>query len=146
MNYLNLERKQLIGCALSICLLLPGIGFAEGEDREAPARIQNGILYTSGGIGENQQQLMAQRRKDYTLALTFAMKKTGEYVADVNVLIQNAAHQKLLEAKSTGPFFYAKLPPGTYKISVEFDGKSQSKSTQIKAAGLRELYFYWEGE
>ena len=144
MKYLDL--KKLPSLLFSACLLLPGIGFAEEEGTEAPTRVENGILYMSGGIGENQQQSMVQRRKDYTLALTFAMKKTGEYVADVNVLIQNAANQKILETKSTGPFFYAKLPPGKYKVSAELDGKSQSKSTQIKITGLRELYFYWEGE
>ena len=131
---------------LSSILLIPGIGFsAEALWGLRPRpRMESPIV--SGGIGEGQAQAMKSMRKDYNLQLTFAMKGTGEYLADIKVNIQDAKDKKVLETVSPGPLFYAKLPQGKYKVTAEFHGKPLTQSTNVKRGSARDLYFYWEKE
>lgn len=129
---------------LSSSLLMPGIGFSAEALMGIAPKTENGITYVSGGVGEGQAQTMKGMRKDYNLQLTFAIKGTGEYLADIKVNIQDAKGKKILETVSPGPLFYAKLPQGKYKVTAEFHGKSLTKSTNIKTSSARDLYFYWE--
>lgn len=140
------RMNRLALLLLSSSLLMPGIGFSGEALMEIAPTTENGITYVSGGIGEGQAQAMMGMRKDYNLQLTFAIKGTGEYLADVKVNIQDAKGKEILETVSAGPLFYAKLPHGRYKVTAEFNGKPLAKSTNIKAGSARDLYFYWEKE
>jgi hypothetical protein len=131
---------------LSVCLALPVIGFAADALPTLTPQSQNGVTYISGGIADGGQEKMLGMRKDYNLHLTFAMKKTGEYQADVAVHIQDAKGNKVLETVSPGPLFYAKLPAGKYKISATSNDKMLSKWARIGKKGSKVLYFYWENK
>lgn len=131
---------------LSSSLLFSGSCLADDTAAGMTAMTQNGISYVSGGVGEAQQQTMKAMRKDYNLLLTFAIEKSGEYLADVKVHIQDAKGKKVLETVSPGPLFYAKLPQGKYRITAESQGTPLSKSTSIGETGTRDLYFYWKAK
>lgn len=100
-----------------------------------------GIAYLSGGIGDDDP--VTKMAEDYNLHMVFATQGSGEYVADVKVLIADAKGKKILEADSPGPIFYAKLPSGSYRITAEYQGKSLRKSVAVKDRRLRDLYFHW---
>ena len=138
--------KKLGMWLLSSSLLFSGVCLADDTVAGVTAMTQNGISYVSGGIGEAQQQALKTMRKDYNLLLTFAIEKSGEYLADVKVSIQDAKGKKILETVSPGPLFYAKLPQGKYRITAESHETPLSKSTTIKKTGARDLYFYWEAK
>lgn len=139
--------NRLMLLLLSSILLSPGIGFSDDAVTEITPMTEGNISYVGGGIGAGQAQAMKNLRKDYNLLLTFALKGSGEYLADVNVNIQDAMGKKILETVSPGPLFYAKLPQGKYKITAEYRGKSLTRSTDIKKNSLaRDLYFYWGKE
>lgn len=131
---------------LSSSLLFSGACLADDTAAGMTAMTQNGISYVSGGIGEAQQQALKAMRKDYNLWLTFAIEKSGEYLADVKVRIQDAKGKKVLETVSPGPLFYAKLPQGKYRITAESHETPLSKSTSIGKTGAKELYFYWKAQ
>lgn len=131
---------------LSSSLLFSGSCLADDTAAGMTAMTQNGISYVSGGIGEAQQQELKAMRKDYNLLLTFAIEKSGEYLADVKVRIQDAKGKKVLETVSPGPLFYAKLPQGKYRITAESQETPVSKSTSIGKTGARDLYFYWKAK
>lgn len=76
-------------------------------------------------------------KKEYNLHLVFATKGSGEYLADVNVTIKKMSGAKVLETGIARPAFYANLPPGNYRISAEFAGKSQSRSVTLNKRGSR---------
>lgn len=139
--------NRLVLLLLSSILLGPGIGFSAEAVTEITPVTEGNISYVGGGIGAGQAQAMKSLRKDYNLLLTFALKGSGEYLADVNLDIQDAKGKKILETVSPGPLFYAKLPQGKYKITAEYHGKALTKSTDIKKSGVaRDLYFYWDKE
>ncbi len=97
-----------------------------------PQTTPSGIEYVSGGIGDRQQDAMNVMRKDYNLRLTFARPGSGEYLADVRVMIENADNAKVLDTTSPGPLLFAKLPPGAYRITAEFEGQRQVKKATIQ--------------
>lgn len=139
--------NRLVLLLLSSILLGPGIGFSEEAVTEITPMTEGNISYVGGGIGAGQVQAMKNLRKDYNLLLTFALKGSGEYLADVNVDIRDVKGKKILETVSPGPLFYAKLPQGQYKVSAEYHGKSLTKSANVKKNSLaRDLYFYWDKE
>jgi hypothetical protein len=102
------------------------------------------IAHESGGIGDDDP-LMAITG-DYNLQLVFATQGSGEYLADVKVLIADAKGNTLLDAESPGPFFFARLPTGSYRISADFHGLALRKSVMISDRRRQNLYFHWPPE
>lgn len=97
--------------------------------------------YISGGIGDDDP--MIARKSDYNLHLILAMKGSGEYLADIDISIENSKGAQIVNARSSGPFFYVNLPAGSYRVTASFDGKTLNKTTTIHESGARDLYFYW---
>ena len=103
-----------------------------------------GVEVISGGIGNDEADEMKALAKNYSLRLTFATKGTGSYIPDVDVLIRAKSDSgPQLEVVSPGPLFYAKLPPGSYKVEVSGYGKQQSRDVTIGARGGADVGFYW---
>jgi len=90
----------------------------------------DGVSYTSGGVGEMERSAMMQHAREYNLRLTFAAR-SGEYLAGVKVSIQNAKGHKVVEAVADGPWFYAKLAPGKYKVTAEADGQTRTRTLTV---------------
>jgi hypothetical protein len=104
---------------------------------------ESGVSYANGGIGDEQREELKAIRKDFNLELTFAAKRTGEFVADVDIHIENTSGKEMLDVSNMGPQFLAKLPAGTYRIKATYQGKSQTKTISISKHGIKDLYFYW---
>jgi len=104
---------------------------------------QNGITFISGGVGDDSQQAMLAVKQAYNLRMLFAREKTGEYFAMLPVRISDVAGNPVLSATSAGPFFYARMKPGRYKVEVIHQGQWLSKIADVPAVGAAELFFYW---
>lgn len=124
-----------------------GIASAQQDGGLAPQRAPTGIEYVSGGVGDAQQQAMKNMMADYSLRLTFARPKTGDYLANVKVMIDQAGKGKpgtaLLEAPASGPMLFAKLPAGDYRVRAELDGKVQTRSVHIGQGRAQDLVIYF---
>ena len=106
---------------------------------------QNGITYINGGVGEEEQGAMKAQRADYNLLLTFATQQSGAYRSDVQLDIMDAKGAALVSAANTGPMFFAKLPPGTYRISAAAEGKTFKRTVKVGNAP-KELVLHWEND
>lgn len=106
----------------------------------------NAVPYVSGGIGEDEQQALQAEAANYNLRLSFAEKGSGAYLSDVKVTIRNAADATILAAVSEGPWFFAKLLPGRYRITVEADGQPQTRTVTLTPGQAMKLHFYWIGK
>ena len=102
-----------------------------------------GVEYVSGGIGAGSQQAMNDIRKQYNLRLTFARPGSGEYLSDVHIRAEDNHGQSVLDTNSHGPFFFARLPPGTYHITAGFEGKTQDRHITISKGHPKGLNFYF---
>jgi hypothetical protein len=137
-------------CARVFVLVL-GIAAAAvavaNESTPLRPKMQNGITYLTGGIGQDQvQEMRADAREGYNLQLVFATQKSGEYLANVKVMISDSKGETLIDAVSDGPGFYAKLPVGHYKISAENRGTLQGRSIDVTGHNINRYVLYWSAE
>ena len=103
-----------------------------------------GVPYTSGGFGLDERERLEAESHQYNLRLIFAMREDTPYLADVEVVIHDAAGKKILAAVDTGPWFFAKLPAGSYRVSATSFGKTLTQRVQVPESGQARAGFYWE--
>jgi len=124
--------------ALAVCLISPAVAAAQPKE-------QNGATYINGGVGTDEQNAMQALRADYNLRLTFATKQTGAYRSDVQLDIADTKGASVLSVANTGPMFFAKLPPGTYRISAAAEGKTFKRTVKL-GNGAKEMTLHWEND
>ena len=100
------------------------------------------VPHVSGGIGFEGREEMQAAEKDHNLKVV-AAEKNGDYLAEVNVVIESAKKERMLDATMDGPILLAKLPPGTYTVKATFEGQTQSRNVTVGGQGLRTLDFRW---
>ena len=123
---------------LAVCAMSPAIAAAQPKE-------QNGVTYINGGVGTDEQNAMKALKADYNLRLTFATRQTGAYRSDVQLDIADAKGASVLSVANTGPMFFAKLPPGTYRISAAAEGKTFKRTVKL-GNGAKEMTLHWEND
>jgi len=108
------------------------------------APLASAVPYISGGVGASSREKLALVKNDYNLHLLFAATGTGEYLADVEVRIEDASGAGLLSAVSEGPLFYVRLAPGRYRLVVSSAGMEQRRDILIPPQGRLSQAFYWQ--
>lgn len=103
-----------------------------------------GVPYISGGIGEDERTALNAAAADYNLKLVFADKGGGHYLSDIKVSIKGAKGADVLEAVSDGPWFLAKLPPGSYRVTASAGDQRQSRSVTVGKQKQSRLAFQFE--
>ena len=101
------------------------------------------VPYISGGVGADARQELLAKEPDYNLKI-IAADKSGDYLAGVQVVIESARNERMLDTTMDGPILLAKLAPGTYTISATSDAKTLTRTVTIAAQGLRQADFRWD--
>ena len=118
-----------------------GPGWLPPSDR-IQVQDYRGVRYTSGGVGESERAELNALSSQFNLRLLFAMQSSGDYLADIKVIIVDKRGETVLSAESNGPWFYAQLPPGTYTVEVSTPDQTQRQPVTIGTRQSR-LNFYW---
>jgi hypothetical protein len=84
----------------------------------------------TGGVGINERAAMDRLAKNYDLKLVFA-EPSRPYLANVDVEILNPSGKRLVETTDNGPWFFAKLPDGRYRVVATFEGKKEAREVEI---------------
>ena len=134
---------RLISASLMIAGLLAAAPLM--AQAQTTPQTQGDVTYISGGVGDDWQQSMDERRAEYNLHLLFAQQGTGAYFANVPVKISDASGRMVLNATSLGPFLYARLKPGTYTVTASHLGQPITRTAEVRASGGVDLNFYWVG-
>ena len=127
---------KTLAFALGILLTVPA--FAT-ENAPAPGDVP----YLSGGIGSDERDTLKAEAKNYNLRLNFAEKGGGHFLSDVKVDIATSAGKPVLSATAAGPWFFARLPAGRYKVTASSEGKAQNRTVNVTKARPSQLFFYW---
>jgi hypothetical protein len=110
-------------------------------------RVDQGIRYISGGVGEGERAEFNALSNQFNLRLMFAMQGSGEYLSAVRVNILDSRGGSVLSVESKGPWFLAQLPPGDYTVEVSATDQAsqqpQRQKAHIEGSGQSRLDFYW---
>lgn len=110
---------------------------------EVKVQQAGGIAYMSGGVSEEARDSLQTLARDFNVKLILATKG-GAYLSDVPIAIDDAAGKRILEAKSDGPWFFAKLPAGRYQVAASANGIAQKKPVTVGAQGMSTVDFRWD--
>ncbi|HRX71930.1 MAG: carboxypeptidase regulatory-like domain-containing protein [Candidatus Competibacteraceae bacterium] len=102
-----------------------------------------GVRYVSGGIGEGERDELNALSSQFNLRLLFAMQGSGDYLADVRVSIMDESGKTVLNAESQGPWFFAQLPPGAYRVEANVLNQTQQQAVRVSSTRQSHLNFYW---
>ena len=133
-----LERVATIFCGLVLVGGSIGVGPAR-TIREARAA---DVPYVSGGVGADSREELLAKEKDYNLKIIVAAT-SGDYLADVKIVIESARNERVLDITMDGPILLAMLAPGTYTVKATSDAQTQTRTVTIAPQGLRQVDFRW---
>ncbi|MEW6706435.1 MAG: hypothetical protein AB1430_16430 [Pseudomonadota bacterium] len=129
-------------------LLLPC--FAHALQR---GELEGGIPFATGGIGREEVQALHAERKRYTLWVATLAKGSGAYLSDARLRITRLdAQAPVLQATLDGPWFFAALPPGRYRVSASWGSdaiavaQTLETQVQVRAGHLRQAVFRFVAE
>jgi hypothetical protein len=136
MNGLKLPMAMSL---LAVTLAAPSL-HAAGE----PQIRQSGkISYVSGGVSEEARDSLQALAQGFNLKLVLATR-SGAYLSDVGIVIKDTRGQRVLDAKSDGPWFYVKVPNGTYEVAASANGATVRKLVSIETQSQNRVDFRWE--
>src|SRR6202795_2885293 len=87
------------------------------------------VPYISGGVGADAREELLAKEKEYNLKI-IAAEKSGDYLADVKVVIESARKERVLDTTMEGPILLAKLAPGTYTVRATSDGQTLTQTVR----------------
>jgi len=100
--------------------------------------------YISGGVGLEERSQFLTYRDEFNLRLVYAVRKSGHYLANVETIVADEAGEVLLKVRSEGPFVYAKLAPGRYRIAATFRDETQRRDITVAPDKATVLQLYWD--
>ena len=100
--------------------------------------------YITGGVGLEERSQFLLYREEFNLRLVYAVRKSGHYLANVETIIADDAGKVLLKVRSEGPFVYAKLVPGRYRIAATFRDETQTRDVTVGPEKATVLHLHWD--
>jgi hypothetical protein len=101
------------------------------------------VPYVSGGAGFDERAELLAKEKEYNLKIVVA-ETNGDYLAGVQIVIESAKKEQVLDATMDGPILLAKLPPGTYTIRATSNDQKLTRTVTIAAQGLQQVDLRWD--
>ena len=123
-----------------LCSVVLVVGLIGGAIQEV--RAEN-VSYVSGGVGADSREELLAKESEYNLKIV-AAATSGDYLADVQIVIAGSRNGQVLDATMEGPILLAKLSPGTYTVKATSDAQTQTKTVTIPTQGQRQVDFRWD--
>lgn len=105
----------------------------------------------SGGVSVDEFAELNRQAAEYSLKLILAAKRTGAYLADVDVVVRSLPSRNVvLEHRSEGPLVLAALPPGRYEVSASYGQvlpgapTTHTRIVSISPSGLAQMVMYFD--
>jgi hypothetical protein len=130
-------RAQLLSMAAMLLAALSFHASAQNAAGEASVR--------TGGVGIEEREALDAQRDRYNLRLAFA-EKNGSYIADVAVRLSTADGREVYSGTTDGPWLFAHVQPGKYRLEAEYAGDKQARSLTVGARQAAPLIvLHWPG-
>ena len=120
--------------------------FAAAAAFAQPPEVQEhgGARYVSGGVGQEERAALEAMRGEFNLRVTFAAQRSGGYLADVGVSLEDSKGREVFRTVAQGPWLYARLAPGRYRLTATYSGRRETRQVAVPAKGHVSLDLYWQ--
>ncbi len=146
-----MKIRHLLPTPLLVVLALAGPA-VQAQDELLPLppeKTFGSVSYVTGGVPDEQLPAFKAARSEYPLAIEVYQKSgaKSEFTADAEVTVTDRAGRPVLEARTEGPYLYAKVPPGTYRVKASLAGHTvESKDVTVGRKGTaRAVLVFPEG-
>lgn len=136
--------KTIAGIGLTLLLAIPAAGHAQAQDtaQAGGPEIQHyeNVPYLTGGITLDERQTLQEiaAKENFNLKVIVASAE-GSFLSDVKVRVTDSEDTLRLKARTDGPWLYARLPPGNYRIEGTREGSTRTASVSLTGTALREV-------
>ena len=95
------------------------------------AKTAAGVSYITGGVGDEELAEIKAQEHNFN-AHVLLSSTSGEYMSEATIRFLDSSNAEILRVDDVGPFFYATLPAGTYKVEAASNsGAVQSKKLVV---------------
>lgn len=116
-------QRVVLSCLIAFAL--------ESHAQEITPATQGDVSFVSGGVGQEEVCQIKGMRNGYNLHLLFAEAPSSQFLADIPVRIVDHTGTAVLDTRAQGPYLYARLPPGSYRILAENGDRTQIRQVRI---------------
>lgn len=102
-----------------------------------------GQPYLIGGIGSEEIAMLDLAREQFNLCVRMAMRRSGEYMADVRLRITDAQGRVVFDRDLGGPELLIRLEPGRYALLAAAPSEVQRSDVSVQATGVRDVVFHF---
>ena len=88
------------------------------------------VKFVSGGTGASEKAWFNTNARDFNLKVSYN-DNTGHNLAGVNATLTDSKGAQVLSTMTEGPFLLVKAAPGTYTLTSNYEGASQSKKVTL---------------
>ena len=131
------RRVARPGVARIAILLAFGLGPA-GAAAIPQSYNYHGVPLLTGGVTEEERDLMRTEVGQYNLWLAFPEQDTGNYVTGVKVSVVDDKGNAVVDTVADGPWLLARIPPGRYTVRTS-DGQEQQIIASASARAMTVL-------
>lgn len=103
-----------------------------------------GVLFMTGGIGEEQKAEMKAHAKQFNLHLLFSEGTSGRAVTDLNVDIYSETDEQVFRVVNAKPLLYVQLPAGTYTILANNAGQRLRHKFTLVEGEPQKIILNWK--
>lgn len=152
----SITQRSLLAAALAAAALCAGPTWAQDDPASPPpgasarsvlpgeavplpeVQTSGNVSYVSGGIPYEQIPAFTQARSQFPLNIEVYERdgNRNAFTADAEVrLVDAKSGDVVLETRTEGPYLWAKVPPGQYKVQTTLNGKM--KESRVSVSGSR---------
>jgi hypothetical protein len=107
-----------------------------------PAGRDHGVDFVTGGVGQDEAAALRQLASGYNMRGTFTLGN-GEYLSGVAVQVSRADGTVVLSTRTEGPYLYARLPSGQYRVLATLDGVKRARELYVPSHGSVRFTLTW---
>lgn len=94
------------------------------------------VKFITGGVGDEEMAQLRSVEQEYNLRALIA-SMSGEYLSELDISILDASGTQVAATNNAGPYFYANLKPGAYRMEItNSEGVKKAAKFNIPAQGF----------
>ncbi len=132
--------KSLMAFVWLTLLLTLTTNLAFGTDIKHSSK---GFAYITGGIGDEETDLLKQSQNQFNLHLLFSIGD-GEAATNVDVRIFDSNNQLIFRLLGALPRLNIRLPADSYGIVATLDGEKQSSRFTLEENRTKRVILNWK--